>query len=183
MTTRMRWREWAAADLTYPDAGVSRDRHSPPGYATVQRDVVIGTERAAFERAADGLAGWDMHRRAGFGVTASAPRAAAGVTVVLTAGRRPVQLAIPCRVVYTVDEKNRRGFAYGTLPGHPVQGEEAFTVEMGDTGDVRFRIWAFSRPASLLVRAGGPLTRLVQQYATGRYVTAMRDLARGPRRG
>ena len=82
-------------------------------------------------------------------------------------------------MVYTLEENARRGFAYGTLPGHPEQGEEAFIVEMGDTGDVRFRIWAFSRPASLLAKAGGPLTRLAQQYATNRYVAAMRDLAHG----
>jgi len=37
---------------------------------------------------------------------------------------------------------------------------------------------AFSRPASLLARAGGPVTRLVQRQATNRYLKAMRDLAR-----
>ena len=32
----------------------------------------------------------------------------------------------PCRVVYVVDEPDRRGFAYGTLPGHPeIDGELA----------------------------------------------------------
>jgi uncharacterized protein (UPF0548 family) len=76
-----------------------------------------------------------------------------------------------------VDEDRRRGFAYGTLPGHPERGEEAFVVRLTDVDEVRFRIRAFSRPASLLARAGGPLTRLAQQFATGRYVTAMRDLA------
>jgi uncharacterized protein (UPF0548 family) len=167
--------ELAVADLTYPEVGVSRDRQSPSGYRVVQRDVVIGRGRPAFERAADGLLSWQMHRGAGFRITASASEVADGVTVLLRAG----WLAIPCRVVYALDETSRRGFAYGTLPGHPERGEEAFVVETNDTGEVRFRIWAFSRPASLLARAGGPLTRLAQQYATSRYVAAMRDLADG----
>jgi uncharacterized protein (UPF0548 family) len=171
--------ELAAADLTYPEVGVSRDRHAPSGYGTVQRNVIIGSGRPAFERAADGLFSWQMHRGAGFRTTTSAAKAATGVTVVLRVGWRPFQLTIPCRVVYTLEEKYRRGFAYGTLPGHPEQGEEAFIVETSDTGDVRFHVWAFSRPASLLAQTGGPLTHLVQQYATSRYVAAMRDLAHG----
>src|SRR6185437_5201550 len=60
---------------------------------------------------------------------------------------------------------------------HPEQGEEAFLVDLTDEGEVRLRIRAFSRPASLLARAGGPVTRLIQQYATDRYVRAIRRLA------
>jgi uncharacterized protein (UPF0548 family) len=33
-------------------------------------------------------------------------------------------IRVPCRVVYVLDEPERRGFAYGTLPGHPESGEE-----------------------------------------------------------
>ena len=44
--------------------------------------------------------------------------------------------------------------------------------------DVRFQIRAFSRPATLPARAGGPLSRLVQQYVTDRYVEALRRLSR-----
>ena len=35
-------------------------------------------------------------------------------------------LQAPCRVVYVIDEPDIRGFAYGTLPGHPESGEERF---------------------------------------------------------
>jgi uncharacterized protein (UPF0548 family) len=86
-------------------------------------------------------------------------------------------MIIPCRVIYTIEEADRRGFAYGTLPGHPEQGEDAFIVLMTDTGQVRIEVRAFSRPASLLARSGGPVTRMVQQYATDRYLNAIRDLA------
>lgn len=157
--------------LTYPEAGATRDDLLPTGYHHVHRDVRIGTGAAVFDRAADRLLSWDVHRAAGFAVTGS-PSAIPGATVTL----RLLTLRIPCQVVYTVDEPGRRGFAYGTLPGHPERGEEAFLVTVtGD--DVRFRIRAFSRPASLLARAGGPLNRLVQEYATDRYVSAIRRVS------
>jgi uncharacterized protein (UPF0548 family) len=52
-----------------------------------------------------------------------------------------------CRVVYLVDEATRFGFGYGTLPGHPEQGEETFIVETGAEGGFRFKVRAFSRPS------------------------------------
>jgi uncharacterized protein (UPF0548 family) len=94
------------------------------------------------------------------------------VVVLLRAGPAVAGLRIPCRVVYTISEADRRGFAYGTLPGHPEQGEEAFLVTITGGTEVHFRIRAFSRPATLPARLGGRLTRLVQQYATDRYVKA-----------
>jgi uncharacterized protein (UPF0548 family) len=170
--------ELAGAELTYPEVGASRDDPLPSGYGHVRRDVTLGHGRAVFEHAVDGLFGWQMHRDAGLVVTSTDERAAPGAVVVLGAGRRPLQLLIPCRVVYTLDEAHCRGFAYGTLPGHPEQGEEAFMIVMTDKGDVGIRIRAFSRPASRIARAGGPLTRMIQQYATDRYVQAIRHLSR-----
>ncbi|MFG1995154.1 DUF1990 family protein [Actinoplanes sp. NPDC048988] len=161
-------------ELTYAQVGATRDDPLPSGYGHVFRDARVGSGRPAFEAAADGLFRWQMHRNAGLSVAAGAARVAPGVDVTL----RLAWLRIPCRVVYTVQERDRRGFAYGTLPGHPEQGEEAFMLELTPAGDVRFRIRAFSRPASLLARAGGPLTRVAQQLATSRYVTAIRQLTR-----
>ena len=144
----------------------------PPGYHHVDRDEHIGTGAATFERAAAALSGWHMHEAAGLTVVE-----AGGSDVILR--WRLLRLTIPCRVVYTVEEPDRRGFAYGTLSGHPERGEEAFVVTVTDTGEVRFRVRAFSRPASPLARAGGPVGRRVQRYMTDRYVDALRRLARG----
>jgi uncharacterized protein (UPF0548 family) len=41
----------------------------------------------------------------------------------------PLHLKMPDRVVYTIDEPARKGFAFGTLEGHPVSGEAAFIVQ------------------------------------------------------
>ncbi|MGK5683177.1 DUF1990 family protein [Actinoplanes sp. URMC 104] len=171
--------ELAAARLTYEEVGATRAESLPAGYGHVRRDVIIGTGPEVFERAVAALFEWRMHQKAGLAVIASSGSPAPGTDVVLRAGPAVLHVTIPCRVVYTVDEVGRRGFAYGTLPGHPERGEEAFIVHRTGAGDVQFRIRAFSRPASLLARAGGPVTRMVQQYATDRYVIALRNLARG----
>jgi hypothetical protein len=39
---------------------------------------------------------------------------------------------VTCRVVAVIDEANRYGFAYGTLPVHPETGEEAFMIVRDD---------------------------------------------------
>ncbi|WP_306209891.1 DUF1990 family protein [Actinoplanes sp. RD1] len=160
------------AGLTYDEVGATRAETLPPGYGHMVRDTVIGHGSGVFARAAEGLFTWQMHRRAGLRVPAGADRAAPDVVVVL----RALVLRIPCRVVYTVETDTCRGFAYGTLPGHPEQGEEAFLVHLLPGGAVRARIRAFSRPATLPARLGGPVTRAVQQLVTDRYVRALRDL-------
>jgi uncharacterized protein (UPF0548 family) len=80
---------------------------------------------------------------------------------------------IPARVVYVVDEPGRRGFAYGTLPGHPERGEEAFVVERMADGSVWLVIRAFSRPAGPLIWLGYPIARLLQSVYTARYRRAL----------
>ena len=84
-------------------------------------------------------------------------------------------LRAPVRVVYVVDEPARRGFAYGTLPGHPESGEEAFVVEISEGGSIVLTITAFSRPATRLARAAGVLGRRVQSRITDRYLSALAD--------
>lgn len=81
----------------------------------------------------------------------------------------------PCRVIYVIDEPDRKGFAYGTLPGHPESGEEAFVVSQTDDGSVWLTIRAFSRPASGKWWAVYPLLWLAQTVFTRRYFRALSD--------
>ncbi|WP_233563126.1 DUF1990 family protein [Micromonospora musae] len=170
--------ELAAAELTYAEPGATRHR-LPPGYRPASRDARLGVGRTVFDRAVDGLLSWEMHRGAGLAVTASGPSAVDGAVVLLRWGIRPLGFLAPCRVVYQVDEPDRRGFAYGTLPGHPVRGEELFVVRIGPDGEARLAITAFSRPASLAARLGGPAGRKVQAIVTDRYVRALQRIAAG----
>lgn len=80
---------------------------------------------------------------------------------------------VPVRVVYVIDEPLRKGFAYGTLPGHPETGEEAFIVEYRDDDSVWLTIRAFSRPSSWIFWVGYPMVRLMQAIFTRRYAQSL----------
>ncbi|MFC7623995.1 DUF1990 family protein [Microlunatus sp. GCM10028923] len=154
-------------DLSYPEVGATRGT-LPPGYHHVRRSAVLGHGADCFRSAAERVLGWELQRRSGLAVNTSDP-VRDGLDAVLRIG--PVQA--PVRVVYVVDEPRRAGFAYGTRPGHPESGEEAFLVEHLADDTVRLDVTAFSRPATLLSRLGGPVTRLVQRMITDRYLRAL----------
>jgi uncharacterized protein (UPF0548 family) len=78
--------------------------------------------------------------------------------------------AFPVRVVYVVDEPDRRGAAFGTLPGHPLAGEELFVVERRDDDSVWFTVRILSRPAGGFWSAVWPLLRIVQAVLVRRYL-------------
>jgi uncharacterized protein (UPF0548 family) len=161
--------ELRGAELTYAEVAGTRG-DLPPGYRHVRRSRVVAMGEAGLTAAASILLGWEMHRRASLSLRASRATVADGAVAVLRLGWGPVAVTAPVRVVYTVDEPHRRGFAYGTLPGHPESGEEAFVVELGEDGQVRVHITAFSRPASTLARAAGPVSHRVQDWVTSRYL-------------
>jgi uncharacterized protein (UPF0548 family) len=65
---------------------------------------------------------WEVQRGAGLRVEAGEGRAAENVHVTVHLGKGRLAVRAPCVVVYVVEEPTRRGFAYGTLPGHPSRG-------------------------------------------------------------
>ena len=167
------------APFTYAEVGATRTGDLPAGYDHVSRDEVIGSGREAFDRAAAAVFRWTAQRGAGLRVRASGPASTPGTVVLMTAGLPRLGLDIPCRVVWVVDEPDRRGFAYGTLPGHPESGEESFVVSLQPDGEVRYELAAFSRLATPLARLGAPVSKQVQSFALDRYVVAMRRAALG----
>ncbi|MET9019687.1 DUF1990 domain-containing protein [Actinopolymorpha sp. NPDC004070] len=166
----------AAAPFTYPEVGATAGE-SPPGYGLVTRSVRVGQGQGSFDSCTNALLGWEVHRRAGLGVYADQPRATPGAVVVVVVGVGRWGVVAPCRVVHLLDEPDRRGFAYGTLPGHPEQGEESFVVARETDGTVTFTVTAFSRPGNLLTRVGGPFARRTQDLFVGRYLRAAAALA------
>jgi uncharacterized protein (UPF0548 family) len=133
----------------------------------------MGQGRAAFESTADSLLRWGLQRGARIRVAASSDAVEADAVAVLRLGWGPLAVRAPVRVVYLVEEPDRRGFAYGTLPGHPESGEELFVVEYARDGAITLRITAFSRPRSVLARCAGPVGVLIQRWITRRYGRAL----------
>ena len=161
----------ARRGLTYAEVGATAGA-LPAGYRHLRVKRTIGVGRAAFTRAAAALLDWQVQRRSGARVLA-----AGGVTegseALLRFGPGRLSVAAPVQVVHVVDEPRRRGFAYGTLPGHPVSGEEAFVVELRSDDAVVLTVTAFSRPARWAVRIAGPLAGLGQRLMAERYLRSL----------
>jgi uncharacterized protein (UPF0548 family) len=171
----------AKARLTYQEVGATAG-NLPAGYHHLARSVPIGHGNEVFSRAGDALCGWQVQLGARLQVFASAQTAVPGAVVILGLGIGSLRLHAPCRVVYAVDEPRRRGFAYGTLPGHQESGEEAFVIDHHDDDTVSFNITAFSRPATRLAKVAGPVGAVVQRQLTARYLRSLGNIA-GPLAG
>ncbi|KAA1248457.1 DUF1990 domain-containing protein [Mycobacterium simiae] len=158
----------ADLQLTYPEVGATATAQLPPGYDHLSVSAQIGSGRARFEQAADAVMRWGMQRGAGLGVAASSDVAVVSAIVVV---KMMDLLRAPCRVVYVIDEPDTRGFAYGTLPGHPESGEERFAVRYdANTSAVYAEVSAFSRPATWWSKLGGPVVSMTQRIIAKRYL-------------
>lgn len=147
---------------------------TPRGYRRVLRRSVIGTA-ARFDGAAEAVLDWAVQRRSGIAVRSDSgddsPRASEGLegAVVVPALGRTVRA--PFRVTRVLQGPDLVGFAYGTLPGHPEVGEEAFLVRRVGTETV-FELRALSHPAFPYSLAA-PVGLLLQQRFSDRYMRAL----------
>jgi uncharacterized protein (UPF0548 family) len=164
--------EQAGKQFNYPQVGATRGT-LPTGYVHDRRSADLGPDDdATFGRAAGALATWQAQRGAGMTVYPGNPVGEGETFAILF--RLPVGfVAAAGRVVYVIDEPDRKGFAYGTLPGHPEQGEEAFILNRRD-GRVWFDLTAFSRPRHPLAVIGRPGSRVMQHRASAGYIAGMR---------
>jgi len=159
----------AGRPMTYTEQGATA-ADMPAGYRHVRAAKRIGYGRLRFEQAADAVLRYGMLRGAGLRVDATTDVARVGTDVLGRLG----PFVAPCRVVYVLDEPDRRGFAYGSLPGHAVRGEELFAVRYDPSdGAVYAEVAAFSRPAAWWSRLGTPILRLSQHLVTRRYLDAV----------
>lgn len=161
--------ELLAAPLTYPDVGRSLALPHPAGYRSQHRSLRLPAT-IDFDTACGDLFDWQLQLRAGVRVAASAKVIKPDVVADLILGIGPLAVKAPVRMVTVVDEPTRKGFAYGTLPGHPEAGEEAFWLDLGADGATTLSIAAFSKSGNLLSRISGPIGHRVQNVITNRYL-------------
>ena len=172
----MKLEDLASRRFSYDVVGSTRFDATPPGYHRLEHRARIGSGDRVFRRAGEALMNWRMHRAAGIRIKATDSPAVIGTNALGRLGIGPLGLPVLCRVVWTVNEPTRIGFAYGTLEGHPESGEESFVVTReGD--DVWFTLRAYSRPAAWYARLGGPATRATQTLFAHRYAQALISFA------
>ncbi|MBW0271691.1 hypothetical protein ATM97_13110 [Nocardia sp. MH4] len=166
--------------LTYHPAGATCPaEHSwtaeLPGFRRFETSVVIGHGDRVWTAATETILRWGVKRRSGFRVAPDTP-VATGADYRITAGIGPLRVHEPVRVVAVVDTGDRCGFAYGTLPGHPVTGEEAFVVHRRPDGTVVLTLRSLTRPAQAgYWRAVFPILLLAQRFYRRRYLRALVD--------
>ncbi len=162
------------APYNYAEVGATRQDRLPRRYRALLLQTRAGAGTDRFTRLADRLMSWRIHADAGLDIAASSDWAEPGVVLTATYRIAGVPVRSRCRVLYVLEEQRRRGFCYGTLPGHPLRGEERFVVEHRDDDTVVFTVRSFSLPARLLPWLGAPVTQWTQDRINGRYLEAAR---------
>ncbi len=119
------------APLTYPEEGATLGDSLPDGYHHDHSSVVVGAGDDAWAKAKQGIDRWEAATAAGITIEPGDAPIAVGATVGIITRVGPVHVLAACRIVAVVDEPDRYGFAYGTLPAHPEEGEERFLVTRG----------------------------------------------------
>ena len=101
------------------------------------------------------------------------PYVTAGTTAAQVLSLASRHIKAPIKVVYTIDEPNRTGFAYGSRIGHPMQVEQLMVVDLEPDGGVWLTIRSISRAGSAKWRVPLALYRLRQKKYSRRFVTAL----------
>lgn len=158
----------------------------PAGFRRLETTTVLSNGRSTsgdsmasdpWNRATEELLTWGIKRRSGFRVTPlDTPdlRVAPGANFRITAGLGPIAIHEPVRVVAVVDTPTRAAFSYGTLPGHPVSGEEAFILHRDADDSIRLTLRSLTRPApNGPWRTTFPLLLVAQRFYRRRYLRAL----------
>lgn len=125
-----------------------------------------------WERAARDVLRWRVKTASGFTVASAGP-VSQGDRVIVTARLLNLTVIEPVEVVGVVEERDRVGFAYRTLPGHPVSGEEAFIVHRNGE-EVHLTVRSLTRAAPQQPwRALYPLLLIAQRIAHRRYLKSL----------
>ena len=152
------------------------DRQTAPNSPRFDHDdnrVWLGSGDAVFAAAKVAMQNWAMFPGDWARIYHQNPQFTEGEVVVMCARIFGIWWLNAARILYVVDERDRFGFAYGTLPNHVESGEELFqierdTVDEGNPdsfgmGSVYFRLKAFSHPRYWMLRLTYPLPRVFQR--------------------
>ncbi|MBJ7450549.1 MAG: DUF1990 domain-containing protein [Blastococcus sp.] len=168
--------------LTYAPAGVTAPGDevwpAPAGRRAYERTVLVGRGDQGWSRARAALLSWGVKTRSGFAVQPASGSDAGvrdGTDYWLVAAVGPLRIREPARVVAVVDRPDRCGFAYGTLEGHPVSGEEAFVLHRDDDGVVRLTLRSVTAPGAGRWRPAFPVVLVAQRWYRRRYSRALSE--------
>lgn len=141
-----------------------------------QLKLIIGQGEEAFQKAKIAIQNWQMFPVSWTLILPKNAPIRENTTIAMNARFAGLWWRNACRIVYVIDEPQRYGFAYGTLPGHVESGEELFLVSKDAIGNVWYEIKAFSTPRHWIAKLGYPLVRLLQARFRRDSAQQMKDL-------
>jgi len=159
--------------FTYSPVGCTRGT-APPGFVVDHNTIELGRDDATWERARAAIRAWRMFELGWVELHDARAPVEAGTTVAVLVRSLGLHALNAARIVYTIDERDAFGFAYGTLPDHAESGEERFLVTRDAAGTVRYELTAHSRPHHWLARAASPWVRRLQRRFARDSLAAMR---------
>jgi len=147
----------------YAEVGATRGT-LPTNYDIDQNAIVLGKGEATFRRAVNEVRKWRMFDLGWAELYPPMTPIEPGATVAALFHHFGFWSINAARIVYTIDEERRFGFAYGTLEDHAETGEERFSIEWsGEDDSVAYDILAFSRPRILPAVMFKPIARALQR--------------------
>lgn len=164
--------------LTYGPAGATCPGQdgwpaTPSDLRRFEQTICLGRGDDIWHTAAPAVLHWEVKRRSGFRVAPDRP-VSEGAEFLISFGWGRLAVHEPVRIVAVAATDTRRGFAYGTLPRHPVSGEEAFIVHRDDDGTVFLTLRSLTQPApSGFWRMIFPTLLLAQKVFRRRYLKSL----------
>ncbi|WP_420313572.1 DUF1990 family protein [Actinopolymorpha alba] len=153
----------------------------PGGFRGFERRARLGSS-SVWTFTSNEVLRWGVKTRSGFAVEREGglpigpiPDATvvAGARYWLIAHLGLLRIREPVQVIAVVDEPDRKGFAYGTLTGHPVSGEEAFLLDRRPDGSVWLTVRSMTQPSLGIWRATYPLLPVAQTFYRRRYLRSL----------
>ena len=167
----------AARSFTYDPVGQTRHdlASAPAGFRlrTFGCDLFVartgdgsfasGDAQALFEYAKERISRFGHYPRSIARVVLGEGDFGPGLTFAAVAHHFGFASIHPGRIIDVIDEPDRFGFLFGTLPGHVMAGEERFLVTIDPpSGRVRYEIQSFSKPADWFSSLGVLMIRRFQ---------------------
>jgi uncharacterized protein (UPF0548 family) len=173
----------AKLPFSYATVGATRTNTNltgPAGFTLDHNRVQLGRGGEIYRRAVGALKQWRQFELGWVTLVPHGVKLEPDAVVAVKARAGGMWSLNACRVVYVIDDAQRFGFAYGTLPDHIERGEERFMVEWQADDSVWYDILAFSRPRHPLVRAGFPYARRLQKRFARDSMAVMKSVTRLP---
>jgi uncharacterized protein (UPF0548 family) len=152
----------AKLGFTYEAVGATASV-APTGFQLDHSRFKLGNSEELFEKAKAAIRRWNQFDLGWAYAQPNNTPIGPNQTVAVVIRTLGIWCICSARIVFVIDEPNRFGFAYGTLPGHAECGEERFMVEKTDDGSVWYDILVFSQPRHLLAKIGNPFVRRLQK--------------------